>query len=224
MSLIWLLIAAVLAVLNWVAVEKKWKRINYLSMPGIMLALLLWLISAAGIRFPVAAFALGLVFSLVGDVLLMIPNGPFLGGLVAFLLALISYIIGFNTTPPPFSLFAMLMAVAVGLAARRIYTRLDQALLQKGQARMRLPVLIYAMAMSLMLLSAFLTGLKEEWGAIPALLASLGALLFFTSDTMLAWDRFVEPLTHRDLKVKVTYHLGQFALIAGVALNYALMK
>ena len=49
-----------------------------------------------------------------------------------------------------------------------------------------------------------------------ALTTALGAILFFTSDALLAWNRFIVPLTHGKMLVIIAYHLGQLALIFGV--------
>ncbi len=216
----WLITAAVIAVFDWVAVEKNWKTVEYLAKPGTMVALLLWLWAAGGLRGPLIFFSLGVVFSLAGDVLLMLPSRLFLAGLVIFLLAHISYITGFNTSLPPLKLASLVLAVLVGIIASQLYQRLARALAQRGEGSMRIPVLIYASAISLMLLSALLTPLKNDWRTIPALLAGSGAALFFVSDSLIAWDRFVIPLSHRGLKVMVTYHLGQFAIIAAAILNF----
>ena len=37
-----LLLALIIAILDWIAVAKKWKRIEYFAKPATMLALLAW--------------------------------------------------------------------------------------------------------------------------------------------------------------------------------------
>jgi uncharacterized membrane protein YhhN len=83
-----------------------------------------------------------------------------------------------------------------------------------------IPIVIYAAVLSLMAYSALLTPLRPSWDLVPALITSAGAVLFLVSDTTLAWNRFVQPLNNGPLLVIITYHLGQLALIAGVALNF----
>jgi uncharacterized membrane protein YhhN len=220
MSYGWLIVSAAIAVIDWVAVAKNWKWLEYFAKPGTMIALLLWVGSSGGLAGPLLPFTLGAFFSLIGDIALMLPGNTFIAGLIAFLLAHVCYIVGFNTSSPPLSFVSLVLAVLVGITAGRLYQRLAMALVQKGERKMRLPVLIYASTITLMLLSALLTIVRPDWKAFPALLASTGAALFFTSDSLLAWDRFVAPLSHRGLKVMVTYHLGQFALLAGAVLNF----
>ena len=60
------------------------------------------------------------------------------------------------------------------------------------------------------------------WGKRSAALAwpdaaliALGAILFFTSDALLAWNRFVAPIARGKMLVIVAYHLGQMLLILG---------
>ena len=78
------------------------------------------------------------------------------------------------------------------------------------------PVAMYSVVLSLMLYSAWTTLLRPEWGKTRAWLAAIGASLFFISDSMLAWDRFVTSFPKARLWIHVTYHLGQMALAASV--------
>jgi uncharacterized membrane protein YhhN len=52
------------------------------------------------------------------------------------------------------------------------------------------------------------------------MLVSAGALLFFISDTMLAWNKFVQRLKYGPLAVIVTYHIGQILIAVGAVLHY----
>lgn len=51
---------------------------------------------------------------------------------------------------------------------------------------------------------------------------AVGGMLFFLSDTMLAYDRFVKPIPNGRLWVRITYHLGQILIISGAALQLAI--
>jgi uncharacterized membrane protein YhhN len=68
-----------------------------------------------------------------------------------------------------------------------------------------------------MAVSAMLTLARPEWSFRASTFAAVGGLLFFASDSMLALDRFVEPIPKAKAMVHMTYHLGQFALMLGVA-------
>ena len=55
---------------------------------------------------------------------------------------------------------------------------------------------------------------------LPAMLVSMGAFLFYISDIILAWNRFVTPIRNGRVINIAIYHLGQIALIIGVALQF----
>jgi len=52
---------------------------------------------------------------------------------------------------------------------------------------------LYGITLTLMMLSALLTLFKEDWLLMPAVISTTGAVLFYASDTMLVYDRFVPP-------------------------------
>jgi uncharacterized membrane protein YhhN len=215
-----LLLALLLALLDWIAVLKEQKTLEYIAKPAVMLALLTWLWSVSGFQGGLLWFGLGLFFSLLGDIFLMLPRDRFIPGLVSFLLAHLAYVIGFTRTLPPVNLGSLLLAVFVTAAAGFVYRRIASGLAASGNTRLKTPVFIYTNVISLMLLAALLTLLSPEWSARTALAASLGALLFFISDGILAWNKFVAPLRHAKLAVIVCYHLGQILITLGAALHY----
>jgi uncharacterized membrane protein YhhN len=220
MSFTFIWIALIIAVLDWIAVAKKWKPLEYIAKPAVMIALLVWVWQAGGFKGHMVWFALGLVFSLFGDIFLMLPQEQFIAGLISFLLAHIAYLIGFLATIPPLNIVSLILAVLVGITAARIYRTIAASLVASGDQALRPPVLIYTVVISSMLWSALMTLVGREWLAIQALLAAGGALLFFLSDTFLAWNKFVSPIRHGNLLVIITYHLGQVMIILGAGLHY----
>lgn len=206
-------VAAVFAVGDWVACARRetspaWQRVEYVCKPGTLAALVV----AALVLDPVAGaatrrswFVAALVFSLLGDVLLMLPREQFIGGLAAFLVAHLCYVAGFWTDGPSVPAF-LACAVLVGLVfaalARRILPgarRADPALVG--------PVGGYMLVIGVMLATAL---------AIGNVLAGVGAALFAGSDSMIAWNRFVRPFPWAAVGIMVTYHLGQAALVASL--------
>jgi uncharacterized membrane protein YhhN len=215
-----LIIILVVAAVDWLAVGKGWKKLEYFAKPGTMVALLVWLWLVGATEGPIIWFVLGVLSSLAGDVFLMLPNEKFLAGLVTFLLAHIAYIIGFNTTLPPLNIYSLFLLVLVVFIFWRVYTPIAEGLDSRGERNLRIPVLIYAIVISLMLYSAWLTLIRPNWSIETAISCAVGATLFFLSDTMIAWDRFITPIAHRGLKVMVTYHLGQIGIIVGAATHF----
>ena len=217
----WMLIPAMaLGIVNWIAVARKQRRVEYVVKPGtlilVIIAALLLMRGADNTRLALF-FVLGLCFSLAGDVFLMLPGERFfIPGLVSFLIAHIFYIIGLNSTLPPLgSVIVLIVVAALGVA---LYTRIAASLRQKGELAMRIPVGAYATILSLMLFSAWATLFRPAWPVPARFTAILGATLFFASDSMLAWNKFVAPSHVLHVLVMVTYHLAQFALAATIAL------
>ncbi len=220
----YILLALVLAaaILDWISVARGWKKIEYAAKPAALALLFAWVFVQSQLQGIALWFGLGLLFSLAGDIFLMFSDRWFIPGLVAFLLAHLMYIAGFNIPLPNVSpLWSIGLAVVLALSAARLLRRITAGLASKGLQRLAGPVLLYGMVITLMLLSAWLTLLRQDWSASASLLASTGAVLFFFSDVILAWNKFVNPLKHGRLINMVAYHLGQITLMIGVMIQFA---
>ncbi|MCQ3935763.1 MAG: hypothetical protein DPW18_01825 [Chloroflexi bacterium] len=215
-------IAALLfAALESLALWKNWKRLETIVKPAVMVVLFAGLSVSAGLEGALFWFGLGILFSLTGDVLLMLSlDRFFLAGLTAFLLAHLAYVIGFNIPLPGLTSWGLILAVMIGWGGVRVINRILSALAAKGQNRLRLPVIVYSAVISLMLLSAMIKLPDLTWGAGASLLVSLGALLFYLSDVVLAWNKFVTPIQHGRIYNIAAYHLGQIAIVTGAALQF----
>ena len=218
----WPLIAATaFAVLDWISAWRGWKKLLFVAKPATLVFLILWSLLSTDWRGEMLWFAIGLVFSLIGDVFLMLDLRFFLPGLAAFLLTHIFYLVGFNQTPAALSLPSLIFAVLIGILAARILRMLRPGILKASKGRsLLIATTVYALVLSLMVLSALLTFYRPGWTTLAASLASIGALLFLVSDTTLTYDRFVRSFDHAQTAVHVTYHLGQFLIIFGVMLHF----
>ncbi|MGD0611186.1 MAG: lysoplasmalogenase [Anaerolineales bacterium] len=216
-----LILVFVAAVADWAAVAKGWKKTEYIAKPATMLLLFVWLVVLSHLRGVLMWFGLGVLFSLVGDVFLMISDRWFLAGLVAFLLAQVMYIVGLNLPLPDVSpVVSIGLALLLGVSSARVLRRITGGLAAKGLGRLVVPVLVSGMIITVMLLSAMLTLFRGDWKSTPSLVVSTGAILFYFSDLLLAWDRFVTPVRNGRLINMVLYHLGQIALIFGAVLQF----
>jgi uncharacterized membrane protein YhhN len=151
--------------------------------------------------------------SAIGDFLLAPKQlGPlgesqlFLFGLLAFLIGHLCYISLFlkNLAPgkvPQFRRFSIVLVVAV------LWFLLSR--LWPSLGGMRFPVVIYAVALSCMAITA-------QFSRFPAAV-SLGALSFLASDAMLAISHFAHPFpaSSRPL-IWATYYAAQFSICFGV--------
>jgi len=155
--------------------------------------------------------ALGIGLSVVGDAaLLWSGNRAFIVGLSAFLLAHISYVVGFNTLGH--AGLPALLAAAVIIPITFVLLRTIWA----GAAGLQAPTVAYGAVISLMVIFAATT-----WGSpvIPGPLATLGAALFYVSDSSLAIDRFRRPIPHAAFLTLGVYWLGQLAIAVTARLS-----
>jgi uncharacterized membrane protein YhhN len=213
--------ALIFAVLESLALWKKWTRLEYLAKPAVMIVLFLWLWTSVGLSGATLWFGLGILLSLTGDILLMISlDRLFMAGLVAFLLAHLAYLIGFNIPIPEISAWGFVLAIMVGLGGMRVIRRILTALAANGQVRMQTPIIIYGTVISLMLLSALMKMTDITWNVNAATLVGVGAFLFYISDIILAWHKFVIPIKNGRIYNIGAYHLGQITLIAGVIAQF----
>ena len=82
-------------------------------------------------------------------------------------------------------------------------------------------MIVYNLLILMMVISALMTNFRANWQPASAGLVSCGALLFLFSDVLLAFDRFIRPLPTARIWKRVTYQLGQLAIITGVLLTFS---
>jgi len=218
----WFWLTLALIALNWLAVWFEWRWANLATKPGVIATMLAWFVSICGCQPPALWFGLGLVFSLAGDIFLMLPNQFFLYGTAAFMLAHAAYILGFNQPPPEFTL-TMLSLVAMFLSLMIIiYAALRRGIKSSPAfRRMAAPLGVYSLAIGLMVLSALSTLFRTDWLPNASGLVVSGALLFLFSDILLTLDRFVQSLPPARLWKRVAYQLGQLAIVAGAIIHFS---
>jgi uncharacterized membrane protein YhhN len=215
-------LAFLAAIVNEIAERMNRRTLVYFAKPAVMVFLFGWLYFFSGLNGPLLYFGLGILFSLGGDVFLMLPNMDrwFLPGLVLFLLAHVFYTVGLNYVIPPLNVFGIFLAISIALFVAQIYHRLSAGLHAKGLDRLRIPVLVYSIVISLMWLSALQTIFDVHWKTNASLLVSIGATLFVASDIVLAWFKFVGPIKYGRMINLTCYHLGQILLIVGAGLQF----
>src|SRR5215208_6249093 len=109
---IWLSLAFIFAILEAIAVSQKIQKLEYVAKPAVMVCLFLALYASTGLQGNPLWFGIAILFSLVGDVLLMVsPNGLFLFGLIAFLFAHIFYITGFRSEIKTMTTWSLILLV-----------------------------------------------------------------------------------------------------------------
>ncbi len=202
-----LVVALVVAAVDWWAVATERRTVEYVAKPGTMVVL----IAAALTLDPADGTARGwfvaaLVLSLVGDVFLMLPRDLFVAGLASFLLGHVAYIVGLlsgDTSATGLLVGAAIIVVALPLVGGRVL----RAVRAGDEPELTVPVALYILVISAMVVSA---------GASGSAVALAGALSFYVSDALIAWTRFIRPFAWGRVAVMVTYHAAQIALVASL--------
>jgi uncharacterized membrane protein YhhN len=153
------------------------------------------------------AVAVGVLFSLLGDILLISRTElAFLAGLGAFLLAHLAYIAGFVWSGA--AVWSLPVAPLAGLATA-LATALLLRAVWRGAGGMHGPVAVYGVVITAMVTAAFAT-LAGPSALAP--LAAIGSLLFYASDALLALNRFRRPIRHAPLLTVGLYWAGQLGI------------
>lgn len=164
----------------------------------IAVAVLMQPVSGTERVFFIAALTLGLV----SDVFLMLPQDLFLLGLLAAFVEHLAYIGGFHARP--FNSGLLIVGEVVALVAVGVFLPPIYRSLKAKQPKLVWPVIFYTVVFVVMVGSG---------GGTGSLVALAGALLFFFSDAVLAWNRFVKPLPGGRMANIVMYHAGQALLV-----------
>ncbi len=157
-----------------------------------------------------------LIFSWIGDVVLMFQSlNPlfFMGGLTAFLIGHIIYIILFNKEKRQV-LNKNSRFLRIGSLSIMLYLIVMLSLLLPHLGAMRLPVTVYALTISLMLWTAVIG--YTEWESPANAWIMTGAILFVLSDSILAFNKFYQPIWLASFFIMVTYLAAQYAIVVGV--------
>jgi uncharacterized membrane protein YhhN len=149
----------------------------------------------------------GLSFSLVGDILLMLPLDLFIPGLVSFLIAQMIYIYAF-------SLGRKLQLRILPLIPFAIYGLAVFFYLAPGLGALMIPVIAYIIVIMVMAWQAW-----EQWNQSRghwALLAFTGAIFFVLSDTFLAINKFGQPFEAATALTLIPYALAQWLIALSI--------
>ncbi|HEX7846414.1 MAG TPA: lysoplasmalogenase [Chitinophagaceae bacterium] len=192
--------------------------LSYITKPLLMILLLTGFISASkGLHSALKKWVIiALIFSWVGDVLLMFQEKEplfFLLGLSAFLLAHIFYILFFHGIKKEESISSrwwLLVPVVV------YYTVLI-GVLYPHLADMKVPVPVYGIVISFMLLLALHTLFIKNKTAGQWMAA--GAMFFIISDSVLAINKFYQSFEAANIIIMLTYGLAQLFIVLG-AIHY----
>jgi uncharacterized membrane protein YhhN len=213
-KVIWIVLYLIFLLVDLYAIYTGNESLRYFSKPLLMLLLVAYFI------FSIKTFSslkkwmvLALLFSWTGDVLLMFESfnvNFFIFGLAAFLLAHIFYIVLFDQI----RVIEKFKQSLIPLLPIAVYYFLLISLLQPNLGGMQKPVSIYGLVISIMLSFAIdLWRLKDK---TTSFLIIFGALLFITSDSLLAINKFYKQFEYAGIAVMSTYGIAQLLITLGV--------
>jgi uncharacterized membrane protein YhhN len=178
----------------------------YFITSGIKKSNIYWLVISA------------LAMSWLGDILLIFQNQKpifFIAGLASFLIAHLIYTYLYSKVKwdKPINPLLRSQKLRHGLILTLTGLALVYILLP-GLGDMKVPVMIYAAVLVTMVISALLrygyTSMKS-FGLVFG-----GAILFMISDSLLAIDKFREPIPLSGVWIMLTYCLAQFLIVEGI--------
>lgn len=209
----WIILFLIVLAIDLFAAYSGNETLRYFSKPLLMPLLIVYFIFNTNTGTSLKKWiVLALVFSWLGDVLLMFEarnNIFFIFGLVAFLIAHIFYILFYENIlklenlKKNYWLFIPVLIYYVAL----IY------LLSPHLGEMKLPVRVYGVVISYMLIQALqITRIKNR--AASAMMIT-GAILFIASDSILAMNKFYQPFELAGIAIMITYGMAQLLITLG---------
>jgi len=210
------LIFALIFILQLAAECYNLATLRYITKPLIVISLLVMFAISTKLkgRFHKRLFT-GLIFGLAGDVLLMLVwqnEAFFMYGLIAFLLCHIFYIrafyLDFSSAPQLDKKGARIAIVLCALFSISFYVYIRHSL-----GAMKLPVMIYTFIISLMMMMAAFRNMRVNKLSFNLIL--FGAIFFLMSDSILAYNKFVNSFDLAGLLIMATYMIAQYLITIG---------
>ncbi len=210
----WTLLFAIVLIGDLVGIQLKNELLQFIFKPLIIPAIIGYFDSEVNsITKGIAKWVLfALLFSLLGDVLLMFQEKKsifFLLGLSAFLIAHIFYIIFFHkarvkeyvkSNPWLLVIVVIYYAALINLLSPYLFD-------------MKIPVLIYGVVISFMFMLAMHMLFIKNKPAGQWMMT--GALLFVMSDSILAINKFYQPFEMAGVLIMLTYGSAQLFIVEG---------
>jgi uncharacterized membrane protein YhhN len=149
----------------------------------------------------------GLVFSLIGDIFLMLPSDRFIYGLSCFLVTHIFYILAFiSDSSFPINYLFLIPGLIVSLIILK--------LLLPHTGTKTIPVIIYSIILVFLLWQAI--GRIDLTFTHSSIIAFIGTIFFIFSDAALAFKRIVRNFAGAQLLVLSTYYSAQLFIVYSI--------
>ncbi len=220
--ILWLYAYMAAGIADLSLIAQNLSEYRYLTKPLVILSLMIYflkssrLINGSLLRKSVSA---ALVFSLIGDMLLMLPQ-LFLYGLGAFFLAFICYIFAFKLSQRLPTNFSGVYIIRLFLYNLPVYFLVAflYFLIHHQLGAMKTPVIIYLCAMAILVTTARERYKNTNDGSFWQVM--IGACLFFTSHGIYLIHLFFVHLADADILMMGTYLLAQLLIVMGLRSHF----
>ena len=207
MTIILSIIALISAIITIYAKNRENSLLQYIFKPLTMLAIILlaFLHTSTPPTFYQQMIIAGLIFSTIGDVLL-IDSKRFVQGLSSFLLAHICFIVAFASvlSTPNFPSLIFYVVYLAGFSA----------VLWKHLGKLKLPVIVYSLTLAAMSWLALSKTIEHH--NHHTFHAFIGSLMFVASDSLLAFNKFKSAFRFAEGLILATYFLAQLFIALSV--------
>lgn len=159
---------------------------------------------------------IALTFSWIGDIILLFTDKGelyFICGLIAFLISHIFYIVLFNKQLKMYIKKSKTI-YWIGITLIIFYLVTMMLILLPNLGPLFIPVFVYAMTISIMLIFAFKGFLN--WDKPANSYIFIGAIIFVASDSLLAFNKFYAPIQYSSFLIMITYLTAQYLIVIGV--------
>ena len=204
----------ILAMLDITGIAANQQMLHFIAKPLLIPALLLLLFFTKSTVPGKNLLLIGLFFSWLGDVFLLFEYKNalfFIFGLASFLTTHIFYIIYFLKIKSASTSLLKKQPVLIALVLGYGITLVWQLYPHLGD--LKLPVMVYAAVICTMLLSSLHIFFKVNKKAACYYLS--GAAAFVLSDSLLAINKFYQPVAFAGIFIMLTYCAAQFFIVWG---------
>jgi uncharacterized membrane protein YhhN len=216
---IFLIIFFIVAVIDIYSLEKDNKKLEIITKPLLMPLLVLYYIFQLNFLGLDWLIILALIGGLIGDIFLIREDddNAFLGGMLAFLLGHIFYIISFLITAGAnLGRFPILGLILVGPVILNLLLAFPKFKDHLGD--FKIPVMVYMGAILTMHITTILRLAVYDFLNPSFYLVWLGSVFFVLSDSIIATRAFNKEIDFpgRAIIPMITYVLAQYFIIQGV--------
>lgn len=206
------LIFWVIALLGIIVISLDLTLLDYIFKPLLIPVLLVALVLRQGRTKGSKKIFIALIFSFLGDVLLLFEKQDsifFILGLACFLITHIFYIAYFwqikQAGPSPIKDHPYIIVLILLYVATLFY------LLWPNLKELKIAVTIYGVIISIMLYLSLCIPYKI--GKIVSRLFVIGAISFVVSDSLLALNKFYKPFPFAAILIRISYCYAQYMLV-----------